>query len=79
MTSSVAGQRESGLYSSVCKLLLFLVLLAPVPALAQGGGGGGSVVVRPKAGWRAALLELLGAHTRRRRCRYAGRDRRNGG
>jgi hypothetical protein len=76
VTSSVAGQRESGLYSSVCKLLLFLVLLAPVPALAQGGGGGGSVVVRPKAGWRAALL---GAHTRRRRCRYAGRDRRNGG
>jgi hypothetical protein len=42
VTSSVAGQRESGLYSSVCKLLLFLVLLAPVPALAQGGRGGGS-------------------------------------
>jgi len=42
VTSSVAGQRESGLYSSVCKLLLFLVLLAPVPALAQGDGGGGS-------------------------------------
>jgi hypothetical protein len=36
VTSSVAGQRESGLYSSVCKLLLFLGPVGPCPRSCSG-------------------------------------------